>query len=678
MWNRLLPLLALAPLALWGCNHDDQPPPPPSPPPPAPVPVVPNLPAYTVGGAVVGNTSALTLRNNGNQNTLVMSSAGSFVFSSLVSQGSNYDVVVATQPTNQTCTVIRGSGTMGIGNVSDIAITCATLGLLGGTVTGLAANGTLVLHASSDLVSGNHTITANGAFTFPFSFIPNSEYMVDVMTQPAGQTCSVANAEGDLGTVTMTNVAVTCIDSSPSSREWQTAQNIHTDTDPTDTNGMKTPIVKFDGAGNALAIWNAGELGSGAENIMWSRRPAGGQWSTPAAIPDWVATPQIPFSGSIRRNPVLAVRADGYAVAAWEDGPAYLGYHVMASTFTPGGGWTQPEYLWFKHQDLPSGAANLAISMDDQGRALLVWEGAGNLYYNRHIPGTGWKPTVQYLGHPVASVLLVSREPELAMNAAGQNLLLWRQSDPQLPSNQPFRLVTSRYDFTTDTWTSPLDIAGDDHRGNHYGISLVIDSVGTATALWSDADNGRLRIYFNRIGLNTLGTVAAVETGNTLPQGFAFDPHAVIDGNGNIVAVWQQGDTLQAHFVANRYVPGTGWGTQQNIGLYAGSSSPIFDTDFALGGNAAGHVVAVWSFSSCVLAENVPCPVDVHANEYNPVNGNWGAEEVIDKENVFEGEHEGDASTPSVAVDANGNAFAVWDQDNGGPTADGIRHARYQ
>jgi len=64
------------------------------------------------------------------------------------------------------------------------------------------------------------------------------------------------------------------------------------------------------------------------------------------------------------------------------------------------------------------------------------------------------------------------------------------------------------------------------------------------------------------------------------------------------------------------------------------------------------------------------------ANEYNPANGDWGAEEVIDKEATVPGEVEGDVSMPSIAVDAAGNAVAVWDQD--GAINDGIRSSVFE
>src|SRR5256885_10022994 len=62
---------------------------------------------------------------------------------------------------------------------------------VGGTVSGL--NGTVVLQNNA---SNNLTITANGAFTFPTPLSYTAAYNVTVLTQPAGQNCTVANGAG--------------------------------------------------------------------------------------------------------------------------------------------------------------------------------------------------------------------------------------------------------------------------------------------------------------------------------------------------------------------------------------------------------------------------------------------------------------------------------------------------
>jgi hypothetical protein len=43
---------------------------------------------------------------------------------SKVGDGYPYGVTVLTQPTNQTCTVVNGTGTMGAGPVNNIQVNC--------------------------------------------------------------------------------------------------------------------------------------------------------------------------------------------------------------------------------------------------------------------------------------------------------------------------------------------------------------------------------------------------------------------------------------------------------------------------------------------------------------------------------------------------------------------------
>jgi subtilisin-like proprotein convertase family protein len=77
---------------------------------------------------------------------------------------------------------------------------------IGGSVTGLSGGG-LVLQLNG---ANNLPIAASGPFTFPATVTTGSAYAVTVLTQPAGQTCSVANGSGTAGTTNITNVQVTC------------------------------------------------------------------------------------------------------------------------------------------------------------------------------------------------------------------------------------------------------------------------------------------------------------------------------------------------------------------------------------------------------------------------------------------------------------------------------------
>jgi len=78
---------------------------------------------------------------------------------------------------------------------------------VGGTVSGLSGTGTLVIQNN---LGDDHTVSANGAFTFPTALADSSSYSVTVKTQPTGQTCTVTNGTGMISGGNVTNVAVAC------------------------------------------------------------------------------------------------------------------------------------------------------------------------------------------------------------------------------------------------------------------------------------------------------------------------------------------------------------------------------------------------------------------------------------------------------------------------------------
>jgi uncharacterized delta-60 repeat protein len=89
--------------------------------------VLPPPSTFSVGGTVTGLAgSGLVLEDRAQAIALPIAASGTFQFNRAYSPGANYDVRVATQPSNplQVCTVTRGAGTVSA-NVTDIAVDCA-------------------------------------------------------------------------------------------------------------------------------------------------------------------------------------------------------------------------------------------------------------------------------------------------------------------------------------------------------------------------------------------------------------------------------------------------------------------------------------------------------------------------------------------------------------------------
>ncbi len=160
---------------------------------------------YTVGGNVSGLAGTLVLHDNGGD-ALTLTANGPFTFAKALAGGAPYAVTVATQPTNQLCTVQGGNGTVAAANVTTVAVACAPTFSIGGTVSGLTA-GTAVLQLNG---GNNLAVSTSGPFTFGARLPDLATYDVQMLTQPTGQVCTVTNGAGTVAAANVTNVAIAC------------------------------------------------------------------------------------------------------------------------------------------------------------------------------------------------------------------------------------------------------------------------------------------------------------------------------------------------------------------------------------------------------------------------------------------------------------------------------------
>ncbi|HUP07290.1 MAG TPA: hypothetical protein VMU47_09060 [Caldimonas sp.] len=165
---------------------------------------------FSVGGTVSGLTTSGLVLANGNDTAAISSGATGFTFANALAAGTPYAVTVQAQPANAMCTVAGGSGSIGTAAVTTVAVTCAPLFAIGGSISGLSAAG-LVLANGTDSVA---VASGSTGFTLPTSVAQGASYTVTVQTQPAGEHCSLVNSTGTVAAANVTNVAVACAASS--------------------------------------------------------------------------------------------------------------------------------------------------------------------------------------------------------------------------------------------------------------------------------------------------------------------------------------------------------------------------------------------------------------------------------------------------------------------------------
>src|SRR5262249_34368379 len=162
-------------------------------------------PAHDIGGTVLGLVGTVLLENNASDD-LSISANGVFAFPATITEDGLYNITVLTQPAGQTCTVANGAGAVSKANVTNVIVTCAANAFsVGGTVSGLSGN--LVLQVNH---GNNLGISASGPFAFATPVADGSKYNVTVLTQPAGQSCSVTGGTGTIAGANIANVSVIC------------------------------------------------------------------------------------------------------------------------------------------------------------------------------------------------------------------------------------------------------------------------------------------------------------------------------------------------------------------------------------------------------------------------------------------------------------------------------------
>ncbi len=196
---------------------------------------------------------------------------------------------------------------------------------------------------------------------------------------------------------------------------------------------------------------------------------------------------------------------------------------------------------------------------------------------------------------------------------------------------------------------------------------IAVDPHGAIMAVWVQADSVTTHIYANRyVPGSGWGTAALLEASD-LP---ADNPQIAADSNGNFIAVWigawkvSNGTRYGVH--ANRYTAGTGWGTASIVWVDVTKDYITADGDLKIATDPKGDAMAVWSVYDWSWNHT-----SVRGARYAAGTG-WDADATnLSTEAVRM------SYGPNVAMDNDGNAIAVWSQDSGTSITPGVMAVRY-
>ena len=220
-------------------------------------------------------------------------------------------------------------------------------------------------------------------------------------------------------------------------------------------------------------------------------------------------------------------------------------------------------------------------------------------------------------------------DPQIAVDAAGNATAVWRINDG---SNFIIQASTKRVD---ESWQDPENLSADGYDANTPQIA--VNAAGNATAVWTINDGSNFIIQAKTKlvdgiwqDLNNLST----------PGRTAREPQIAMDATGNATAVWAEDDGSN-YIVQARTKPfGESW---QDIATLSDAGQSAREPQIAV--DADGNATAVW--------------VRYNGSEYiiqastKRVGESWQ-----DPENLSADGY--DTSVPQIAVNAAGDAAAVW------------------
>lgn len=385
-----------------------------------------------------------------------------------------------------------------------------------------------------------------------------------------------------------------------------------------DTLNVRSAQVEFDPDGEATVVWR--EDDGASFNVAANRFTPAEGWSGRERL-------SIDDGAQDFEEPHLAVDSSGNAIAVWRQNG-----HVVSSRFTRADGWGAPARI---DAGVPVNETRIngqpQVALDPDGDAIALWRviaspTASSIWSNRFTPEGGWgvpEPMQAYVGE-------VST-PRIALTPDGGALAVWQAGQASFAAIRSARFTpeggwTDTEWVGTGRWWFPPELVYND-AGEVMYVFLGDDPLG----------NQLTRRYNPESGWDPVTEMLGA-TGAYVSAG--------MDRDGSVVVVW---DDIVAPgtigTLAARSALGEGFGEPSEIGDVAQGGA--WDPDVAV--HPDGSAIAV--FVQPDTRDNI------WFNRFTPVHG-WEQPAPVERRSTDV------MSSPQVAIDAAGNAIAIWEESD--------------
>lgn len=341
----------------------------------------------------------------------------------------------------------------------------------------------------------------------------------------------------------------------------------------------------------------------------------------------------VTISSPIGDQAQVGISATGNAIAIWSEFDG-ANTNIQYATLPKGGTWSAPINIsTFAGSNPGSNPTAPQIAVDPAGNAVAIWveaPGATSTVRSSQLSSGGtWTAPVD-VSVPTTTTIS-GQTPQIAINSSDYVVAVWQRSNGV---NNITQAATLQFG---GSWSAPVDISTP--LQDSAVPQVAIDGSGNAVAVWLNVTTLTIQGATLPFGGSWTSPV------NISAVGGSGEPMVAMNPSGYAVATWERFNGSFFAAQASTMQFGGSWTTPIEIST-PGSNAIASDVAVDLNGNA----VAAWSQS---LGLSI-----VIQSAYLPFGGTWSAPADLSAMGAL-------SFDVNIAFDAFGNAFAVWDRDNG-------------
>src|SRR3972149_5060973 len=242
-----------------------------------------------------------------------------------------------------------------------------------------------------------------------------------------------------------------------------------------------------------------------------------------ASDPGWGAAVSLESNNLDAVFPQVAVDPRGNAIAVWRQFDGNID-NLTANRYVAGLGWTGEVLI---EAEDAGGANQPQIALDPPGNAMVVWRQSNgtrdSIMANRHVAGVAWGTPVYVETDDAGN----AGYPQVDADPAGNAVAVWHQSDGTRTNIWANRYAVGAGGGTAGGMET-------DTAGAASAPQVAVNAAGNAVAVWYQSDGTRTNIWANRYAVGAgWGTAERIETDNA---GGASDPQVAVDAAGDAAA----------------------------------------------------------------------------------------------------------------------------------------------